>query len=73
NVDGKSMDVKGTERGQCLRHSPHSITPSNGTVRTVSWTTINDFGGEKYRTSIGRKKEYNKPHAAYFLFVVNID
>ncbi len=30
NVDGKSMDVKGTEAGQCLRHSPHSITPSTG-------------------------------------------
>ncbi|HHV4569480.1 TPA: fimbrial biogenesis chaperone [Klebsiella pneumoniae] len=46
NVYGKSMDVKGKEAGAMLAPFSTQYYPVNGTVRTVSWTTINDFGGE---------------------------
>nr|MDQ6119424.1 hypothetical protein [Klebsiella pneumoniae subsp. pneumoniae] len=59
------MDVKGTEAGAMLAPFSTQYYPVNGTVRTVSWTTINDFGGEsiEHQSAV---KEYNKPHAAYF-------
>ncbi|HHC3692196.1 hypothetical protein [Klebsiella pneumoniae] len=40
------MDVKGTEAGAMLAPFSTQYYPVNGAVRTVSWTTINDFGGE---------------------------
>lgn len=45
-VDGKPVDVQGTESGAMLAPFSTRYYPVNGVVLNVSWAAINDFGGE---------------------------
>lgn len=53
NVDGKSMDVKGTEAGAMLAPFSTQYYPVNGTVRTVS--------GQPLMISVVKVSNINRP------------
>lgn len=56
-VDGRIMNVKGSETGAMLPPFSKQNYPFTGAIQNVSWTTINDFGGESVEHHTAVKRE----------------